>query len=87
MGLKEAFTCRIYLSSTSRNIVDSIVSKIMSKYNVNVRVKESVNVSDFYLIEFTLDKPIDQRDVEEILINEGLRNFNFKVDVLKVKVP
>ncbi len=87
MDLKEAFTCRIYLSSTSRSIVDSIVDKIMSKYSVNVRVKESINVSDFYLLEFTLDKPIDQRDVEEILINEGLRNFNFKVDVLRVKVP
>ena len=85
MGLKEAFTYRIYLSSTSRNIVDSIVNKLTSKYSANVKIKESVNVSDFYLIEFTLNAPIDQRDVEEILINEGLRSFNFKVDVLRVE--
>ncbi len=87
MSLKEAFTCRIYLSNISRDIVGKIVNRIASKYNVNVKVKESINVSDFYLVEFILNKPVNQNDVRRILVDEGIKDLNFKVDILKVKVP
>ncbi len=87
MGLKEAFICRIYLSNVNREIVDKVANKIADEYNVSIKVRESNNVSDFYLIEFTSNKPIDQDNVKSILVNEGIKDLNFKVDVLKVKVP
>ncbi len=91
MSLREVYAYRIYLSSVEKDIVNktiNILKKLVGENNIiNINVKESKVVDNFYLIEVYSTIKVDLSIINKEISHIGLNEFNFKVDMALVKKP
>ena len=91
MSLREVYAYRIYLSSVEKDIVNktiNILKKLVGENNIiNINVKESKVVDNFYLIEVYSTIKVDLSIMNKEISHTGLNEFNFKVDMALVKKP
>lgn len=91
MSLREVCAYRIYLSSVEKDVVNktiSILKKLIGEDNIiNINVKESKVVDNFYLIEVYSTIKVGLNIINKEISHIGLNEFNFKVDMALVKKP
>jgi len=91
MSLREVYAYRIYLSSVERDVIDKTVNmlkKLIGENNIiNVNVKESEVINNFYLVEVYSAIKVDLSTINKEISRIGLNEYNFKVDIASVKKP